>query len=237
MKDDNAIAWRRVTVEGTVIVISILLAFAIDAWWEERNAREAEFEQLVRVAQELEANTKTLQRKLDVIVTSIEGTEQLISWMGPEPINVPPDVLHGHWPKFFSIGMYSVPRGAAQDYLAAGILRSSRHVAIRDAVSGWYSAADHLEKQYGLLRIAHARINDYAEDKIPSLHDVIGTGIVNQDLVSKFPYDQGALLSDPYFESRLATYLIRLEFVSSEINSLLDHQAELVSMIETTTSQ
>jgi hypothetical protein len=44
MKDDNAIAWRRVTLEGAVIVISILLAFAIDAWWEERNAREAELE-------------------------------------------------------------------------------------------------------------------------------------------------------------------------------------------------
>ncbi len=131
MKDDNAIAWRRVTLEGAVIVISILLAFAIDAWWDERNAREAELEQLVRVAQELEANTKRLQRKLNVILTSIEGTEELISWMGPEPINVPPDVFHGHWPKFFSIGMYSVPRGAVQDYLATGTARSSRHAVMR----------------------------------------------------------------------------------------------------------
>ena len=237
MKDDNAIAWRRVTLEGAVIVISILLAFAIDAWWEERNAREAELEQLVRVTQELEANTEWLQRKLAVIVTSIEGTEELISWMGPEPVNIPPDVFHGHWPKFFSIGMYSIHRGAVQDYLATGTARSSHDVAIRDAVSKWYFAAGYLERQYGLLRIAHARITEYADDKIPSLHDIVGSGIVNQDLVSKFPYDQRGLLSDPYFERRLASYLIRLEFVSSAISSLLDEQIELVSLIETATFQ
>ncbi len=31
------IPWLRVFVEGVVIVGSILLAFGIDAWWEERS--------------------------------------------------------------------------------------------------------------------------------------------------------------------------------------------------------
>ena len=88
-----------------------------------------------------------------------------------------------------------------------------------------------------LLRVAHKRINDYTEDLVPGLHDIIGTGVVNQDLVSKFPYDQRSLLSDPYFESRLATYLIRLEFVSGQAKNLLQDQAELVSLINAVTSR
>ena len=36
------IPWARVSVEGLVIVISILLAFGIDAWWEERRTRHDE---------------------------------------------------------------------------------------------------------------------------------------------------------------------------------------------------
>ena len=30
----QTIRWRRLLTEGAVIVASILLAFAIDAWWE-----------------------------------------------------------------------------------------------------------------------------------------------------------------------------------------------------------
>ena len=237
MHDENAIAWRKIGLEGAVIVVSILLAFAIDAWWEERNARDAELEQLARVAQELDANTQRLQRKLKVVERSIAGTEELISWMGPEPVDVDPEVYHAIWFKFFSIGMYSVLRGAAQEYLANGTAGNTRHAAIRDALSRWHTAADDLEEQYSLLRVAHARINDYAEDSVPVLHDVIANLAVNPGIVSKFPHDQDVLLSDPYFESRLATYLIRMEFVSFQASDMLDRQEELISLIEAATTQ
>ena len=237
MNNSEAVPLKRVTVEGLVIVVSILLAFAIDAWWEGRVARNAEVEQLIRVAQELEANTERLQRKLDTILSSIEGAEEFISWMGPKPVDIPPDVYHGQWPKFFSIGMYSVHRDAAQDYLATGSAGNVRHVGIRDALSEWHTHADNLEKQYGLLRVAHARINDFTEDLVPYLHDVISAGIVNEDLVSKFPYDQKLMLSNPFLESRMATYLIRLEFVSGQASDLLQIQTDLVTLIEDATLQ
>ena len=33
--------WKAITVEGTAIVVSILLAFSIDAWWEQRGEQAA----------------------------------------------------------------------------------------------------------------------------------------------------------------------------------------------------
>ena len=236
MTGTNPIQWPKVALEGVVIVVSILFAFAIDAWWDERNARDAEIEQLVRVGQELRANTERLQQKREVLVSSIAGTKDFISWMGPEPVEISQEAYHQQWSKFFSIGMYSVLRGAADDYLSTGSTTDTRQGAIRSALWDWHSAADDLERQYALLRAAHARINDYGEDRVPILHDVAATGFAGDDIASKFPYDHNALLADPGLESRLATYLIRLSFVVSQADSLLARQAELSAMIDAATA-
>ena len=42
MNTDRKIPWPRIAVEGVAIVASILLAFSIDAWWGDRQQREAE---------------------------------------------------------------------------------------------------------------------------------------------------------------------------------------------------
>jgi hypothetical protein len=55
------IPWRRVVVEGVVIVASILLAFGIDAWWAEQTERRAEREDLVRIRDELVADRGRLE--------------------------------------------------------------------------------------------------------------------------------------------------------------------------------
>ena len=49
MTETQSIAWKRLAIEATVIVVSILLAFAIDAWWEERGERKAEVVLLERL--------------------------------------------------------------------------------------------------------------------------------------------------------------------------------------------
>ena len=39
-EENSPIAWKRILAEGSAIVASILLAFAIDAWWDERASDE-----------------------------------------------------------------------------------------------------------------------------------------------------------------------------------------------------
>jgi len=40
--ENPKIAWKRLAIEAPVIVVSILLAFAIEAWWDERGERATE---------------------------------------------------------------------------------------------------------------------------------------------------------------------------------------------------
>jgi hypothetical protein len=50
------IPWKRISVEAAAIVASILLAFAIDAWWIERQDRLQESEMLGRLSAEITLN-------------------------------------------------------------------------------------------------------------------------------------------------------------------------------------
>lgn len=54
------IPWSRVFVEGAVIVLSILLALGIEAWWDDRQERSAEIQLLVSLGDELRENEERL---------------------------------------------------------------------------------------------------------------------------------------------------------------------------------
>ena len=61
MPESQAIPWKRLSAEGAAIVVSILLAFWIDAWWDARNDLAEEREILVG----LEVEFVDLRARLD----------------------------------------------------------------------------------------------------------------------------------------------------------------------------
>ena len=63
----QSISWPRIIAEGVAIVASILIAFSIDAWWTERQAREQERNVLTNLLGEFtrleNAETRASKRK------------------------------------------------------------------------------------------------------------------------------------------------------------------------------
>lgn len=53
----RSIPWPRIFAEGFAVVVSILLAFGIQAWWDARQDREAEREALELIHADLIADT------------------------------------------------------------------------------------------------------------------------------------------------------------------------------------
>jgi hypothetical protein len=72
---------------------------------------------------------------------------------------------------------------------------------------------------------------------VPLLHDITASGAVDENLASKFPYDHGEVLADPLLESRMAIYLIRLEFVLDQGLDLQQRQSELMDNIVAATRE
>lgn len=96
MANIRQIPWRRILLEGAVIVVSILLAFSIDAWWDNRIEQQREREQLVSMRAEFQASLPGL----DEILTSVQGhakdIESLIALLkaaGDKPVLIPGPLL------------------------------------------------------------------------------------------------------------------------------------------------
>lgn len=62
MENTQVIPWKRILIEGTAIVLSILLAFAIDAWWNGYQDRQKE------------------RKILEVLLVEFELLEDELNW-------------------------------------------------------------------------------------------------------------------------------------------------------------
>ena len=61
MTNTNNIQWKRTAAEGVAIVISILLAFWIDTWWEDRKDARLEAVYLLELQEDFEQNKSRLE--------------------------------------------------------------------------------------------------------------------------------------------------------------------------------
>ena len=222
------------TLEGGVIVLSILLAFAIDAWWGQRKDNIEGIEQLTRVAAELRLNSRVVRTKTENLQIAIDATAEFLSWMGPQPQQKSMEAFSHQWDTLTDIGTFSLVRRAANDYLAAGRETMSGNLNIRDSLSEWYHYSDRLENQYEILRLEHWTLHDYANriPATPMLSTMSTNFVMSKHPGSKFPFDQAALLSDPVFESLLANYLIRVEFVLLQALEQQERQSDLLTSVD-----
>lgn len=96
MEKTSGIPWRRVFLEGVVIVVSILLAFSIDAWWDNRVEQRREREQLVSMLAEFKGSLAGLDSVLESVQGHAENVESLIALLkaaGDKPVVVPGQLL------------------------------------------------------------------------------------------------------------------------------------------------
>lgn len=66
MNSTQNIPWRRVSVEAAAIVLSILLAFSIDAWWQDRSDQIRVKEYLSQVREDTWENQRRLTEALQL---------------------------------------------------------------------------------------------------------------------------------------------------------------------------
>jgi hypothetical protein len=78
MENLRNIPWPRVFAEGAAIVVSILLAFWIQAWWDYRSDRFEEIEVLSALQEELHGNIKSIESSLAFRKTMVGPITELL---------------------------------------------------------------------------------------------------------------------------------------------------------------
>jgi hypothetical protein len=89
MNDLREIPWKRLLAEGAAIVASILLAFAIDAWWQDRSAHIRLNEYLWQVSADTLDNQRRLTEALQLEKGQLGAVEEiLVALRSPEPMTL-----------------------------------------------------------------------------------------------------------------------------------------------------
>jgi len=86
MLRNREIAWQRIAAEGVAIVISILLAFSIQAWWENRTERINELEVLTALQVEVKQNIGVMADELRFRRAMIEPMTELLELIGKDEL-------------------------------------------------------------------------------------------------------------------------------------------------------
>ena len=128
MTETQKIPWKRLAVEAAAIVASILLAFAIDAWWEERLERNDEREQLARLRVEFTENIRLIDRRTfeSIILDACKEFFDLIETAqsrGDTAIDVPARMI---------VRILTAPTFDAHTPILNGLIRSGRLEIIED---------------------------------------------------------------------------------------------------------
>lgn len=90
---NQGISWLRISAEGVAIVVSILLAFGIQAWWEARSDRDLEQHLLGGIRADLALDVLDINSAMSVARARVAGADELLTllsdadagWIRPTP--------------------------------------------------------------------------------------------------------------------------------------------------------
>lgn len=207
------IPWRRVLTEGGVIVASILLAFAIDAWWGQRVAAKQTRQALLAMQAELVENKAYFNEAIGVWQLSEDAGFALLERTGPDAsVEDPSEVSVLIGDLFLRPDIEPPAMGAALSLVSEGTLSRVRNRELRQSLSMWPS---YIEKQTenmndigagGLLffqrmllyvpTLDFDRVNGMAS--MPEAREAFASRATT---ASRFSSDWSGLLSDRQFES------------------------------------
>lgn len=218
----------RALMEAAIILASVLLAFSIDAWWDERQARRLQEAVISAVALEAAANSAELQLAVDGTVDRLARIDRFLGLTGDSGQRVPADSI-------ISI-MLALPQAETFDPVvsAASILVETplldqEGIAVRAAVDQWLQALskalEERERLYEsraevlrlLARYAIRDSRDGMTSSIPAEVARTGPGILGElrsddDLVA-------AVIEKAHWQRR---YLDELQRVSAALHSMMD---------------
>ena len=162
---DKGFPWLRVIIEGGVIVASILLAFGIDAWWNDVEREREVAQELQSVGRELRRNQDLLAFQIDLLQRMVRGDDEVLALLnaGPSSENVTiPDTLG-----FLVITTltFDPSLGALDALIASGRLAAVADPELRLGLSGIRALVVDATELQGLTRSL------YFEQMLPLLSD------------------------------------------------------------------
>ena len=191
--------WLRIAIEMAVIVISILLAFGIDAWWARGQERKsvAEYRHLLSV--QMSANRLMLQSEVEDSERDQEGLGAAIRAISPNPSPISADSLWSLLQPGWGLGTQTVEVSALESLLSLASFDPTEDPVLYRHMIAFRGRTDRLEDNVDRFVVARGRTSDYIRSVSPP--PALLPPDPDSGEVFLVPIDQ--LLRDPQLESLL----------------------------------
>ena len=142
MTETQEIPWKRLAVEAAAIVVSILLAFAIDAWWDEQQERAEERELLHSLHVEFEANRVKAASVISFHDRVIQSVAMLMELRQDEILALPAKAVEEIVSSLGSPRTGEAVRGSVDALISSGKLGILRDRELREALTTFVNIVD-----------------------------------------------------------------------------------------------
>lgn len=220
--------------EGVAIVASILLAFAIDAWWDDRLERRQEAALLDDLYADFEASQAHLQQWLSgnrfIERSTASLLDRLRSAEPDERVTVTGDLLVGA----VSTPTYTPTDSTLRVAIASGQLELIQNADLRKELAAWQQLLEDTREDEILIReIVVHRV-------IPVLSGQVRLGyVLDFDIIvglffgqsTAFAGQQFELRADSALEAAVAERLFHTKFVVQGLSDLAASQARILDLL------
>lgn len=217
----------RVVAEGLVIVTSILLAFAIDAWWDRRGERAMERQALVALSEDFAEADSILAVRVAAIDSGAVAAQAIIDLVGPNADRGRSDSLAVLIPRIIRRPIYEPPMGTLEALLGSGELRLISDMSLRAALASFPSAiADMRETQSFGSNVVFGMLLPFLDARIPMLD----FGLMARG-ESDFSGDPEGLMRSLEFENLAQNRLMGIRFSLLTAETIAQRIASIRAML------
>jgi hypothetical protein len=137
------LSWPRILAESIVIVSSILLAFAVDAWWDRRNDRLEEARVLLDLSFEFQENRSRLEQVNAQHKKRGERAAIIVRESGASREGLSSDSLRQLSDSVFINPVFDSERGVIASVLSSNGLALIRDAELRAELAGFWDRFDY----------------------------------------------------------------------------------------------
>jgi len=148
MSAAQTIQWKRLLAEAIAIVLSILLAFAIDAWWDERSDRVRLAGAIQNIAAEVRDAREEIENAVKRNTFRIDGIKRFLSLEPQELLALPEESLLSFDGVFYTPSPFDTSGFALQGILSGGNLDIIADDELRSALIVWAQLPSEIERDY-----------------------------------------------------------------------------------------
>jgi hypothetical protein len=233
---DTSLPWRRTMMESVAIILSILLAFAIDAGWDEYKERKQEKAFLVSLLSDFKETNSRIDESTAVHLKFIDSGRQLLSFYGTDTPIIEPEALEKLLcDVFFDFTSLYLPSGSRDALFASGDIQIISNEKLRSMLAAWPTIVDDASEDDSLT--AYDVMNNMA----PYLRSKVRTRNIMRFTSSKTaaeyitpiePVNYDVLWNDPLFDNLVSFRIINETYSLLENGNLSEAADDIIRVIE-----